>query len=219
MISPHSVTMVSLLGESFQTENGIFLPQYPRIEYYLESMKGLVPSKSDYFLCSYPKSGEWFFQLRVIHYNSPIFQSRSCCCSGTHWLNEILHMLVSGTTEYTTDPISNLESGSYQDSQTDQFRILHSHLPYDMLPELIKTQKIIYIMRNPLDQIVSLYHHHQGLKWSPCKTFYQFFCDIMENPDKGLLSFTSYLSVNFNRTFVAGPIIYHISHLSRQTNQ
>lgn len=96
-------------------------------------------------------------------------------------------MLVSGVTEYLSDPLNNLESGNYGDHSRGCRRILHTHLPYDLLPNSILQKKITYVMRDPRDQIVSLYHHHQGLKWSPSLSFKEFFKDVLENANKGEL--------------------------------
>lgn len=110
--------------------------------------------------------------------------------SGTHWVNEIMRMLISGDTTYNCQPICNLESGNYDFSSSSDTtisapRVLHTHLPCQMLPHSILCRKMVYIMRNPRDQIVSLYHHHQGLKWSPTLTFEEFFHQVLSNPQKG----------------------------------
>lgn len=102
-------------------------------------------------------------------------------------------MLLSGSTEYKPSlPLPNLESGSYTTSTThsmadnQSYRLLHSHLPLDHLPSSLLQQKIVYVLRDPRDQMVSLYHHIQAFKWSKHKTFEQFFYECMENPDKGI---------------------------------
>lgn len=97
-------------------------------------------------------------------------------------------MLVAGRTDYTKGPINNLESGNCLDpNKVDPAtpRVLHTHLPQDMLPKSITQRKIVYVMRDPRDQLVSLYHHHQGLKWSPEMSFKEFFRNVLENPHKG----------------------------------
>ena len=99
-------------------------------------------------------------------------------------------MLLSGKAEYDPAPICNMESGNYgstsQDNQSPaEPRVLHTHLPCQMLPQTIMRQKIVYVMRNPKDQIVSLYHHHQGLKWSPTLSFAEFFHQVINEPHRG----------------------------------
>lgn len=120
---------------------------------------------------------------------------------GTHWVNEIMRMLLSGKAEYNSDPISNMESGNFDStscnsSSSTEPRVLHTHLPCQMLPQTILRQKIVYIMRNPKDQIVSLYHHHQGLKRSPTLTFSEFFNQVLNEPHKGMSLL--YYDVNFD---------------------
>lgn len=85
--------------------------------------------------------------------------------SGTHWIWEVVCMLIKGTTEYTKetkefffleaipdlDVVHNLPSP----------RPLNTHLPYRWLPKQLaeKGGKIIHVIRNPKDVAVSLYHH------------------------------------------------------------
>lgn len=85
--------------------------------------------------------------------------------SGTHWIWEVVCMLIKGNTEYTKeikefffleaipdlDVVHNLPSP----------RPLNTHLPYRWLPKQLteKGGKIIHVIRNPKDVAVSLYHH------------------------------------------------------------
>lgn len=85
--------------------------------------------------------------------------------SGTHWIWEVVCMLIKGNTEYTKeikefffleaipdlDVVHNLPSP----------RPLNTHLPYRWLPKQLteKGGKIIHVIRNPKDIAVSLYHH------------------------------------------------------------
>lgn len=84
--------------------------------------------------------------------------------SGTHWIWEVVCMLINGTTEYTKeikefffleaipdlDVVHNLSSP----------RPLNTHLPYRWLPKQLKEKggKIIHVIRNPKDIAVSLYY-------------------------------------------------------------
>ncbi|XP_067930825.1 sulfotransferase 1E1-like [Watersipora subatra] len=155
--------MVSMVGPSYQAEEGVCIPQYADIEKNLKRLSEFQPRNTDYIFCSYPKSG-------------------------THWVYEIIRMLVSGLLNYTADPIYNLESGNYADSdgpkESSSPRVLHTHLPPDMLPKSITERKMVYILRDPRDQLVSLYHHHQGLKWSPKMSFTDFFKNVQDYPEK-----------------------------------
>ncbi|XP_052718629.1 sulfotransferase 1E1-like [Crassostrea angulata] len=85
--------------------------------------------------------------------------------SGTHWIWEVVCMLIKGNTEYTKeikefffleaipdlDVVHNLPSP----------RPMNTHLPYRWLPKQLteKGGKIIHVIRNPKDVAVSLYHH------------------------------------------------------------
>ncbi|XP_062616332.1 sulfotransferase 1 family member D1-like [Saccostrea cucullata] len=80
--------------------------------------------------------------------------------SGTHWVREIVSMLLRGKAEYTYEPMYSLDF--YESSYLDKLpspRILQSHLPYRYLPkELKKHGRIIHVSRNPKDTAVSLYN-------------------------------------------------------------
>ena len=81
---------------------------------------------------------------------------------GTHWVAQIMLMLLQGTTEprklkgYVLENIPNL---GFLDTRESP-RILTSHLPYRWLPKnhLETGGKIVHAQRNPKDVYVSLYH-------------------------------------------------------------
>ncbi|KAK3706208.1 hypothetical protein RRG08_038471 [Elysia crispata] len=84
---------------------------------------------------------------------------------GTHWVTEILHMLVSRTTDYATrtkefNMLELMEDSPALD-HLDSPRVLNSHLYIAHLPEQLveKKVKLIHLIRNPKDCAVSLYHH------------------------------------------------------------
>ena len=54
--------MVSMLGPS-HLMGDIYIPRYNNIEENLDKLETFIPEDTDYFLCSYPKSGNgttWF---------------------------------------------------------------------------------------------------------------------------------------------------------------
>lgn len=88
--------------------------------------------------------------------------------SGTHWVWEIASMLIAGRAE----TIPKSKSKHMLEHQTaDVFeeikspRILNSHLDIEHLPNGIfdKKLKIIHVLRNPKDMLVSFYHHVTGI--------------------------------------------------------
>lgn len=84
---------------------------------------------------------------------------------GTHWVSEMLNMLLSGSTDYAArtkefnmlefiDDLTTLEKMSSP-------RLLNSHLYMAHLPEQVmeKKVKLVHLIRNPKDCAVSLYYH------------------------------------------------------------
>ncbi|XP_076453019.1 sulfotransferase 1B1-like [Babylonia areolata] len=87
--------------------------------------------------------------------------------SGTHWLFEVIRMLMEGKTDL---PV--VEKGEFmiEVDMTDipskpSPRILNSHVLYDQLPNLRSSRcKVVYVTRNPRDVAVSFYNHTRKLK-------------------------------------------------------
>ncbi|KAL3862325.1 hypothetical protein ACJMK2_008302 [Sinanodonta woodiana] len=122
--------------------SGILYPYYfgddPRVK--LKNIKNIQSKTGDIFLCSYPKSG-------------------------THWIMEMVNMLVAGSIEHPTK-FNFLDPMIISDQVLDSIpcpRIFQSHLRFNQLPAsfLKRKGKIIYILRNPKDVSVSLYHFVQ----------------------------------------------------------
>ncbi|KAL3862326.1 hypothetical protein ACJMK2_008303 [Sinanodonta woodiana] len=115
-----------------------FFGKEPRIQ--LENIKNIQSKTGDIFVCSYPKSG-------------------------THWIMEMVNMLVAGSTEHPTK-FNFLDPMIISDQVLDSIpcpRVFHSHLRFNQLPDsfLKRKGKIIYILRNPKDVSVSLYNFVQ----------------------------------------------------------
>ncbi|KAM3927122.1 sulfotransferase 6B1-like [Leptodactylus fuscus] len=104
----------------------------------LRSLDSFQAREDDVLLVSYPKSG-------------------------THWLAEILKHLYSSKVSLTSaiefGDVSKLEDLNKVTTK----RIIPTHLSYDMLPKDFKAKKCkaIYIIRNPKDTAVSLYHYYR----------------------------------------------------------
>ncbi|XP_063416918.1 sulfotransferase 1E1-like [Mytilus trossulus] len=136
---------------------GILLPAYPEfandVEKKMLDIKNFESRKSDILLCSSMKSG-------------------------SHWLLEIISMLLSGSCDVTKETVlsSNLEyTGLAAFEDRPDPRIIHSHLPLKFLPEkhLENSYKTVLVLRNPKDRLASYYFAILGkmpglenLKWS-----------------------------------------------------
>uniref|UniRef100_A0A8B9GQ72 Sulfotransferase n=1 Tax=Amazona collaria TaxID=241587 RepID=A0A8B9GQ72_9PSIT len=83
--------------------------------------------------------------------------------SGTHWLAGVITKLyntqVTLTSPIEFGDISKLEELNKLSSK----RIIPTHLNYKMLPPNFKNKKckMIYIVRNPKDTAVSMYHYYR----------------------------------------------------------
>ncbi|CAG5126494.1 unnamed protein product [Candidula unifasciata] len=80
--------------------------------------------------------------------------------SGTHWVYEIVSMLVNRSKTLTKEPLKNIEflPSSVFDSMPSP-RVISTHLPYPRIPLdfLRKRSKIVLCVRNPRDVAVSYY--------------------------------------------------------------
>ncbi|XP_063397510.1 sulfotransferase 1E1-like [Mytilus trossulus] len=136
---------------------GILLPAYSEfandVEKKMLDIKHFESRESDILLCSSMKSG-------------------------SHWLLEIISMLLSGSCDVTKETVlsSNLEYTRLEEFKNrPDPRINHSHLPLKFLPEkhLEKSYKTVLVLRNPKDRLASYYFAILGkmpglenLKWS-----------------------------------------------------
>jgi hypothetical protein len=107
----------------------------------LESGLRYVPSDSDIFVVSYPKSG-------------------------TTWLQYIVYLLVRqrglAANESLTDVFPHLEeSGGEVVSALPQPRLIKTHLCFEMTPYIAQARYLV-IARNPFDCAVSFFHHTRG---------------------------------------------------------
>ncbi|XP_040293631.1 sulfotransferase 6B1-like [Bufo bufo] len=83
--------------------------------------------------------------------------------SGTHWLAEIMKHLYSSKVSITSPIEFGNVSKLEELSNITTKRIIPTHLNFNMLPADIKAKKCkaIYIIRNPKDTAVSLFHYYR----------------------------------------------------------
>lgn len=104
----------------------------------LRSLDSFDAREDDIFLVSYPKSG-------------------------THWVAEILenipHAGITLTSAIELGNVSKFE----ELKMVSRRRVIPTHLNYEMLPVTVKQKqcKIIYVVRNPKDTAVSLFHYYR----------------------------------------------------------
>ncbi|XP_021855374.2 cytosolic sulfotransferase 5-like [Spinacia oleracea] len=127
----------------------------------LTLQKHFVARDDDIFITGFPKTGTtWLKSLLfavVNRQNHPI-------------INQISPLL----THHPQELVCNLESDVYDEAfeyprphhlnKVPSPRLFSTHIPYTSLPNSIKTSRcrILYICRNPLDTLVSLYYFYLG---------------------------------------------------------
>ncbi|XP_069116803.1 sulfotransferase 1B1-like [Argopecten irradians] len=126
--------------------DGYYLPILYELKDQEEEIRSLPNWKvrtDDVMICTYPKSG-------------------------THWLWEIVKMLVQKKAEriQTVKETAMLEMIAQEAcDKIPSPRVLNSHVYFEYLPkDFVKGKcKIVYAMRNPKDVAVSFFHHHSNI--------------------------------------------------------
>ncbi|XP_060071802.1 sulfotransferase 1B1-like [Ylistrum balloti] len=110
---------------------------------HLEKIRNMAYRHDDVFIMSYPRSG-------------------------THWLREIVFMLMKGRAEYIIDdnidfPIELLDMDTIEKEASP--RIFYSHMPFQYLPRdhLARNGKVIGCVRNPKDVMASAFHYFNNV--------------------------------------------------------
>ncbi|ELK11990.1 Sulfotransferase 6B1 [Pteropus alecto] len=104
----------------------------------LNSLDSFSAREDDVFLVSYPKSG-------------------------THWIAKVIENIPNAGITLTS-PIELGDISKFEELKMYyKKRVIPTHLSYNMLPMDIKQKqcKIIYIVRNPKDTAVSLFHYYK----------------------------------------------------------
>ncbi|XP_069131648.1 sulfotransferase 1B1-like [Argopecten irradians] len=150
--------------------DGCMLPKFPSImantEKYMEAVRNFDSKESDILLCTYAKAG-------------------------THWVHEIVSMILQGGTEYT----KGHKGGAMMERDVDQLndlpspRFINTHFAFRHLPKkhVENGYKIIHVSRNPKDVMVSFYHHALNDPFAACAeedfpgTWSDYIQDMCEN--------------------------------------
>uniref|UniRef100_A0A3Q0SYB8 Sulfotransferase n=1 Tax=Amphilophus citrinellus TaxID=61819 RepID=A0A3Q0SYB8_AMPCI len=125
---------------------------------YIDSLESFEIRDSDAFLVTYPKSGTVWAQQIIISIYEQDGHPNECSTN-----IERMPWLEYKTAEYTLLPSP---------------RLFASHLPEYLMPPAVKEKKIkvVYVMRNPKDNMVSFYHFSKALAdLETPKSFEQFF--------------------------------------------
>ncbi|XP_055996317.1 sulfotransferase 1B1-like isoform X2 [Ostrea edulis] len=142
--------------------DGMILPPFPPlredVKKRFEEIRNLACRKDDIILATYPKSG-------------------------THWVWEIVCMLLKNKPEYSKEGKELLFLESIPDiSMVDNIpspRPFNTHIPYRWFPKQHTENggKIIHVLRNPKDVAASFYHHARNTEEfgeiSDFKSFYE----------------------------------------------
>ncbi|XP_071370172.1 amine sulfotransferase-like [Centroberyx affinis] len=132
----------------------------------LDALQHVEIRPTDVFLITYPKSG-------------------------TAWLQQILVQIMDAAHPDQVEDTTNrvrvpwLEERTVDDPHRERPdpRLFGSHLPPDMLPHGVRAKriKVVYVMRNPKDVLVSLYHFaHSWTMLEAPKSFEDFFQQFLD---------------------------------------
>ncbi|KAL8580958.1 hypothetical protein ACOMHN_017525 [Nucella lapillus] len=164
--------------------DGLPLPPVPRLTSWgkqIDLLRELELRKDDVILCAYPKAG-------------------------THWLWEMISMLLAGQAVYEPRAKELLMMDLCPIGALDKLhspRVLNTHLPFSMLPTAnmrARRVKVVHVYRNPRDVMMSMYHHFRQFKLEHTETVHQF-CNAFLNGKVSYGHYAHYL--NQMNTFIS----------------
>ena len=145
------------------SDNGCVLPQ--RYREISDQVKNFKVRSDDVYLCSYPRTGStWLSEILWLLGNDLDFEkARSIVQQVRNPTIEISCLFAEDKdkAEWLNHSMKGKNSVEFIE-QLEGRRLIKTHLPWNMLPEQLKSSsdvKIVYTMRNPKDQAVSYYHY------------------------------------------------------------
>ncbi|XP_069132731.1 sulfotransferase 1B1-like [Argopecten irradians] len=168
----------------FPIYDGCMLPKFPPImantEKHMQSIRNFDSRESDILLCTFPKCG-------------------------THWVHEIVSMILQGDARYTKGHKLNfmMEACNLEElANAPSPRFINTHLAFRHIPKkhVDNGYKIILVSRNPKDVMVSFYNHIDRDPLTSCGednfpgTWSDYIQDMCENRHNIYGGYFNYLS-------------------------
>ncbi|XP_045199301.1 sulfotransferase 1B1-like isoform X2 [Mercenaria mercenaria] len=134
--------------------------------------------------------------------------------SGTNWGYEIMTMLLNGKAEISPTMKLSKMLEVIPESELEKLpspRILNTHVPLKWLPKQLKEKKtkIVLIVRNPKDVVVSYYYHACGLKMFNYDGKFGDFLKLFLEEKLPYGSWFDYI-LEFEKAIVGNPDMIHL---------
>ncbi|KAI9543891.1 hypothetical protein NQZ68_004939 [Dissostichus eleginoides] len=156
LLSPY---LFSYKGRNFTVQEGL----KPKD---LDALQHVDVRPSDIYMITYPKSGTIWMQQILVKITDAVYP----------------HQEEDATNRLRFPWLEGCVVDSFQGQRPDP-RLCRTHLPPDMLPIGVKAKrvKVVYVMRNTKDVLVSLYHFaHSWKMLETPKSFEAFFQDFID---------------------------------------
>ena len=153
----------------------------PTTKEHLGNLENMKVSTNDWFVITYPKSGEYLLILDVklnflfsIQYSEFTNTPSIIHLIGTTWTQEMMYLMKTkgNTSKAETVPVyirvPFLDIASDADDTSAETKgeqvFIKSHFPHHMMPKNVMKQKpkIVVVHRNPKDVAVSFYNMYQS---------------------------------------------------------
>ncbi|XP_067947489.1 sulfotransferase 1C2-like [Watersipora subatra] len=105
--------------------------------------------------------------LAIYKWKSPDFLLATYPMNGTHFMWEVMTMLLNGSADNVTQPkevvMIDLSPVEKSEEIIPLPRVLNTHYRIDVLPAEFRKGKTVVVVRNPKDACVSMYYHEKNL--------------------------------------------------------